>query len=202
MLQIEVDDDLRLRLFQETDVEALTALALANRDTPWFDWWNSLEGNRGVVRGSLERYRQNSGFWLGVWHRSELAGAVGLDGLSAWNRSASIGYWLGREFQGRGLMTRSCRALLRHCFLKLHLNRLEIRCATQNRPSCAVAARLGFTREGTVRRAQRFDPRVHRRDDFSPTELSERAPGTGEWFFDHALYGLLRCEWDPQAGMA
>ena len=202
MVRLDVDDDLRLQLFQESDVEALTALAVANRDTPWFDWWNTAEGNRTLIRSSLEKHRQNTGFWLGIWCDAELTGAIGLDHLSAWNRCASIGYWLGREYQGRGLMTRSCRALLRYGFLKLHLNRLEIRCGTRNRRSCAVAERLGFTREGLVRRAQRFDPRVHRRDDFQPGDLGERAPGTNEWFFDHALYGLLRTEWDPQTGTA
>ena len=90
-------------------------------------------------------------------------------------RSASrgeLGYWVGRDFEGRGLVTRACRALIDHGF-GLGLHRLFIRAGVENARSRAVAERLGFTFEG-----------VHRGE----------GRGTGG-FYDLAVYGLLEDDW-------
>jgi ribosomal-protein-serine acetyltransferase len=70
------------------------------------------------------------------------------------HRRAEIGYWLGREFQGHGMVTDACRAVTRHALVELGLNRVEIRCATGNAKSKAIPLRLGFTLEGVLRQAE------------------------------------------------
>ena len=85
----------------------------------------------------------------------------------------SLGYWIGEAYQGRGLVTASCRALITHAFDEARLNRVEIRCAVENRKSRAIPARLGFRQEGLLRDA--------------------------EWlydhFVDHVVYATLVKEW-------
>jgi ribosomal-protein-serine acetyltransferase len=44
--------------------------------------------------------------------------------------------------------------MLDHLIKELGLHRVEIRCGTGNTRSCAVPARLGFTREGVAREAE------------------------------------------------
>ena len=83
-----------------------------------------------------------------------------------------MGYWLDKEAQGTGLMTRSCSALLEHAFAELDLNRVEIRCAVDNARSRAIPERLGFRLEGQLRQAEWLYDR----------------------FVDHAVYGLLARE--------
>jgi ribosomal-protein-serine acetyltransferase len=84
-----------------------------------------------------------------------------------------LGYWLGEEYQGKGLVTAACRALVEHAFGELGLNRVVISCATENEKSCAIPERLGFRREGIERQA--------------------------EWlydhFVDHVTYSALASEW-------
>ena len=82
-----------------------------------------------------------------------LLGSAGLR-LSRDRLSADLGYWLGREFQGRGIVTDACRAVTRHALIELELNRVEIRCDTNNTRSKAIPLRLGFTLEGVLRRAE------------------------------------------------
>lgn len=102
----------------------------------------------------------------------ELCGSIRVKDISHHDRKATIGYFLGYQFAGQGFMTASVRVILDYCFNTLELNRIELRCASANAPSMAVAARLGFTREGTLRQ--------------------------DEWlngaFVDHHVYGLLRDE--------
>ncbi len=191
MLAIQVDPQLEVRLLQQEDTEALVALVAANRGLRWLDWWATREGNEAAIRDSLLRFEAGQGFWAGIWTAGELAGVVGLSEIHAWNRSAKLHCWLGAAFQGRGIMTRACQGLLRYAFTSLGLNRIQLHCATANRRSRALAERVGFHREGTLRRAERFNPAVHAREDFRPDEIAEVRPGSGEYFFDHAVYGLV-----------
>jgi ribosomal-protein-serine acetyltransferase len=62
-----------------------------------------------------------------------------------------MGYSLGAEHQGRGIVTACMRVLIHYTFDELKLNRVELRCAAENLKSRAVAERLGFTREGELR---------------------------------------------------
>lgn len=45
------------------------------------------------------------------------------------------GYWLGKEYEGRGLITKSIKVLINHAFDKYKLNKIEIGAATENRRS-------------------------------------------------------------------
>ena len=101
---------------------------------------------------------------------------VGLHAIDWANRNTSLGYWVGETHQGRGLVTRSCAALLERLFGELGLNCVEIGCAVGNTRSAAIPERLGFTREAVLRQR--------------------------EWlydhFVDHVVYSLLASEWRQQ----
>jgi ribosomal-protein-serine acetyltransferase len=56
-------------------------------------------------------------------------------------------------------VTAAVRALVDHGFGELGLHRVEIGAAPDSTGSCAVAQRLGFTREGTRREAERHHDR-------------------------------------------
>ena len=80
-----------------------------------------------------------------------LAGVIVLGWIQAAHRSASVSYWLGEEFTGRGLATSALSLLSGFAFETLGLNRLEISASVQNFASIAVARRAGFAEEGVCR---------------------------------------------------
>ncbi len=67
-------------------------------------------------------------------------------------QNAYLGYLLGKEFTGKGLMTESVRLILRFAFLDLRLHRIEANVQPGNQPSIAVLQRNGFSKEGFSRR--------------------------------------------------
>ena len=81
----------------------------------------------------------------------QLAGVFVLGWIQAAHRSASVSYWLGEEFTGRGLATSALVLISRFAFETLGLNRLEISASVQNPASIAVARRAGFAEEGACR---------------------------------------------------
>ena len=81
----------------------------------------------------------------------QLVGVIILGWIQAAHRSASVSYWLGEPFTGRGFATDALRTLSRFAFDTLYLNRLEISASVNNPASIAVATRAGFAQEGTCR---------------------------------------------------
>jgi ribosomal-protein-serine acetyltransferase len=96
----------------------------------------------------------NFGFQCGIWFHDVLAGIIGFHNIDWMNRNVEIGYWLGEEFQGRGIMTKACRTLTNYAFYEYRLNRVQIRCAPENKRSNAIIERLGFIKEGNIRQAE------------------------------------------------
>jgi ribosomal-protein-serine acetyltransferase len=169
---------IEIRVFEDTHAEELFRLINANRTSlsqwlPWLDWSNLLTDTETHIRNSLERYQDRHGFAAGIWIGGTLGGSIGLHAIDTRHRSCCIGFWLVENFRGGGIMTRACREVVDQAFDYYHLHRVEIRCATGNFKSSAVAQRLGFFHEGVLREA--------------------------EWLYDHFVdlnvYGMLEHDW-------
>lgn len=154
MFHVRVDDDLDLRLLTEADTQPLFTLIEANREylRQWLSWVDDTRtpgSTRRFIEAGLTMHANNSGLQAGVWFRGQLAGVVSLNHIDHMNKQTEIGYWLGRDFQGQGIMTRACAALTGYVFEELAMQHVEIRCAVDNQKSRAIPERLGYEIEGT-----------------------------------------------------
>lgn len=82
-----------------------------------------------------------------------LVGGIGLHAISAEEADATIGYWLGLPYRGKGYATEAVCHLSDLAFGPLGLHRLEASVFPFNRASMAVLRRAGFHREGVARDA-------------------------------------------------
>lgn len=173
-----LDAETELRLLEERHAVDLYALTDQNREhlrqwLPWVDATSSVDATRRFIQNGLKQYAAHRGFQAGIWYQGQLAGVVGYHKIDWHNRKTSIGYWLSASFQGKGIMTKACRALIDHAFHELMLNRIEIRCAAKNQKSRGIPERLGFSQEGISRQA--------------------------EWLYnhyvDHVIYAILANDW-------
>jgi ribosomal-protein-alanine N-acetyltransferase len=85
------------------------------------------------------------------------------------SQSASLGYWMGEPYAGKGYMTRAVRAACAYVFDKQGLHRVEASCLPTNEPSRRLLERVGFRKEGYARSYLNIN---------------------GEWR-DHLLFALL-----------
>ncbi len=179
MFSFEIDDQIGLRLHETWHAEALFELTEQNREhlKPWFVWveeTQELADTRDFIRRARTAYAERRAVPTSIWVDGQLAGAMGFNGLDRGPGRAEIGYWLGKDYEGRGIVTRCCRKLISYGFEKMGLRRVVLRCATENKRSKAVAERLGFTHEGTLRDANKID---------------------GRWL-DLMVYSMLKSEWN------
>ena len=163
MFRASLRSGLDLGLLEERHAATVFALIDANREylrewMPWVDATAAEDDTLAFIRASLEQFAANNGFAAGIWtgagNSRAFAGVIGTHKINWLNRKVEIGYWVGQEFQGRGIVTAACRAVVTHLLIEMDLNRVEIHCATGNAKSCAIAKRLGFTLEGTLREAE------------------------------------------------
>lgn len=158
MLSHKIDQNTELKLLERHHAEAVFRLVDANRDhlRPWMFWVDdtkTVSDSETFIQKALEGFARGTEIHLGIWVDGEMAGIVGAHTIDPIKSYAEIGYWLGKGFQGRGIMTRAVRALIDDLLGERGLNRVEIRCAASNRRSQAVAERLGFRREGRLKKA-------------------------------------------------
>jgi RimJ/RimL family protein N-acetyltransferase len=74
--------------------------------------------------------------------------------------SAEIGYFLGAEFWGRGIMSETLAAVTAYAFENHPLERVYAVPFAHNTASCRVLEKAGFTREALMRRAVIKDGQV------------------------------------------
>jgi ribosomal-protein-serine acetyltransferase len=176
---LPIEPDIILRPFEYRHAEQLEGFFGENRghlaaELAWLAEPFSRDDVVAYIRAGLERSAAGNGFRAGIWWRDQLAGCLSLHSIDWNDRKASLGYWLGAAFQGHGIITRSCRAVIIHAFGDLLLDRLEIQCAADNDRSRQLALRLGFRQEGVLRQSWRRQGQL----------------------VDQVVYGLLRSEWD------
>ena len=60
----------------------------------------------------------------------------------------SLGYWLDRDYAGRGIMPRAVAMVIDHCFFTAGLHRIEIAIRPENTNSLRVVEKLGLHEVG------------------------------------------------------
>jgi ribosomal-protein-serine acetyltransferase len=81
-------------------------------------------------------------------------GRIGIHHLNMPNKVGTIGYWLSKDAQGKGIMLKSCIAIINFGFENLGLHRIEIKAAISNLKSQAIPVKLNFVKEGILRQAE------------------------------------------------
>jgi ribosomal-protein-serine acetyltransferase len=156
---IDAGEDVLLHPVSIADTAELYRLVDRNRLhlRKWLPW-AGLTYNYGDLQRHLEeRELENTALQALTLHirvSGVLCGSVGLHRIDPRHHNSSIGYWIDADHQGRGIMTRACRALIGESFRGYGLHRIEIRCGTGNERSAAIPRRLGFTEEGLLREAE------------------------------------------------
>lgn len=156
---LRVDDEIDLRSVKLGDAEELFRLVDVNRSylrrwLPWLDASRSADDIRNFIRESQRRAEEGRGLVVLIRHGDRLCGVAGFNWIDPAERSCEIGYWLGEEWQGRGIVTRSVRALIDYAFAVRRLDRVAIPVALENHKSRAIPERLGFEQEGVRRQAE------------------------------------------------
>jgi ribosomal-protein-serine acetyltransferase len=182
MFKLDIDDTLSLALVQPSF--AAEYLAIVSRDRAYLAEWlawpehgKNQEFFARFIEQSLHDYALGKSMTCGIIFQGQLVGNISFNTINHSLKKVEIGYWLAQPQQGKGIVTKAVAKMIEIAFTQLDMEKVQISAAEKNSPSCRVCARLGFTLEGVITRAENLNGRV----------------------VDHAIYGLARELWSQQS---
>ena len=176
-----------LRPPRSRDYEAWRLLRKKSREflKPFEPRWTEADLNRQAFGARLWRgrteARKGTDFSFLIFEKTA-RGEVLVGGLTISNirrraaQYANLGYWMGEEFAGRGLMSEAVGVMLPFFFDTLALHRLQAAFLPHNMASRRVLEKNGFKEEGFAENYLQID---------------------GKWA-DHVLFALTREQWDAR----
>lgn len=179
---IKIDDQLLLRPYETDDFRQLFDAINNSRQHlgSWLHWVASTtrqEHSLEFIQQAQHQLYTQEALALGIFYDGNIIGGVGMHDWTHPTKRAQIGYWLVKEYEGKGIITRSLQAFIDYLFSVTGLNKIEIHYVAANKRSGKVAERLGFRLEGVIRQ-------------------STLRNGVPE---DTIVAGLLRSEWKTPA---
>lgn len=146
-----------MRPFEPADIAPVFALAGAREiaDNTYVPHPYSKEAAQEFVDRVQEQWSADEAYVFAITD-SAAADFVGCMGIhpEATHNSATVGYWIGKPYWGRGFATAALRLLIRFGFERLQLNRIEAGHLKHNAASGRVMQKAGMRCEGTRRGSQ------------------------------------------------
>ena len=175
MKEWTVRENVKLRLVKPDDAKSLydqiekTRSQLA-KYMPWGESTQSIEDEREFLEYCQVRMESQKLWNASILIDGKAVGMIDLHNIDFDNQHAEVGYWLGNEYQGNGVMTDCLKKLLDIGFDELNLHKIKLLAEVVNVASNAVAKKVGFKLEGTLKDEIFSDGQFH----------------------DASLYGLIR----------
>lgn len=153
-MQLSVTDNIYIETPAISDAAGLYPLIAQDRENlakwlPWAATTQSVIDEAGFIRDCLQRIEDRQ-LWLGViWVDHHPAGMIDLHDFK--DSHAAIGYWLGKDYRGQGVLAQSLAALEKFGFGRYRLHKISILAEPDNAASRAVAERANYRQDGTLR---------------------------------------------------
>lgn len=162
-------EDLKLREVAAADVSSVFSIFSDPEVVRFYDLsvFDSPNQAAEMINRWRFRFEKREAVRWGITRavQGQVIGTVGLHVQSDWK--AGLGYDLGRPHWRQGIMTQALRAVLSFAFQEIELERLEALVMPGNQASSGLLAKLGFRREGLLRRYAYFKGTHHDLECFS-----------------------------------
>ena len=165
MLQLVVDDEIKLLLVHEDFVPRYVKLVEKNYEylSQWLAWpplCKTHDDFKQFVKSSSDKYASGESMICSIEYHGEIVGNCGFNTIDHVLKKVEIGYWIGEEYQGNGIITRVCHFLKNYAFTDLKMQKIQISVAENNTTSRAVCERLNMKFEGIITNSEKVGDNI------------------------------------------
>ena len=153
---VRVDKNITLRIRTKCEAVILFGLIKENKKhlSKFLNWVNKTKDVtyiKDFISKKLKEFKNGEGCDMGIYFDGIMIGSGGYHKIDKRNNKAEIGYWISKEYEGRGIVTKVIKKILEIGKKKYKLHRIEIRMDVENKKSQAIPKRLGFHYDGTIK---------------------------------------------------
>ena len=155
---IKVDDAISLELVDEKHTEIIFTLIQSNKHLlrDWLPWVDDADMKfvKQFVSNSKRQYKAKTDHPFVILYNNVVVGRIGIYTIHPKTKTGSIGYWIDEKYKGKGIITKACVAILNYAFNVVQLNKIEIKCGTENYKSQGIPERLNFKKDGVIEKGE------------------------------------------------
>lgn len=123
----------------------------------WLDFIKNINDEENFIKSQNKEFINN----FVIKYKNKIIGVIDLhdkevftgsknnknveDKLNKIKDELDIGYWIDPEFEGKGIVTKSCKNVIKYAFDELNLNKIFLHCDVENIKSENIAKRLNFS---------------------------------------------------------
>ena len=146
-----------LRKITLQDSESLYKYASNKNVTKYMTWsaHKDINETKGLVTKWTQQYEENTFYhWaIALKETNEVIGLIGIAILTDNTLRAELGYWIGEEFWGQGIMTEALNKIIQFLFEKVNLNVICANHVPENPASGKVMQKANMLYEGTIKKS-------------------------------------------------
>jgi ribosomal-protein-serine acetyltransferase len=178
MVELKVDSEIVLKEIELSDAEDIFKIIDSDRENLriWLSFVDStkeIEDTKDFIRSILFLPGDIRDFVAVIIYNGQKIGLIGFKLTDFVNKKTEIGYWISKEFENKGIVTKSVVKMIDYAFNNLELNRIQIKCGIGNEKSSKIPKKLNFKFEGIERSAELLNGK----------------------FIDAEVYSILKDEW-------
>ncbi len=177
-MEINVKYEISLSYINVNDAEIIFNLVNENREylrewLPWLDNTMSIKDTIKFINSCIIGYKNKDNLTFSIKYKNNIIGIISYNKIDYSSKEASIGYWISSKFEGKSIVSNSCRVLINYGFNELNLESIIISCALNNYKSQIIPKKLNFKEKIIVKNK--------------------------EWlydkFVDHIIFSINKNEW-------
>jgi [ribosomal protein S5]-alanine N-acetyltransferase len=145
-----------LRHIKKEDAESIVSEVsdkTIHRNTLSMPYPYTLKDAKDWIGRNLKRYKDRDvkDYVLAIEIDGKFAGAVGIHKI-VFGHKASLGYWLGRKYWGKGYMSEAVKLIMGVAFKRFKIKRLYACVFPWNKASMRVVEKCGMKFEGVLKK--------------------------------------------------
>lgn len=126
----QIDDEVALALLQPSFAQAYFSIVSRERDylAEWLAWPLCADGEAffsAFIESSLTKYAEGKSMTCAMLYKGEVVGNVSFNVISPALKKVIVGYWLSKDFQGKGIASRCVTALVDIAFNQLEMTKVR-----------------------------------------------------------------------------
>lgn len=174
--------DVSLRRLSRFDFAALNRMLHEERE--WLQPWEATTPGlrraldvKWLIKSLIAQTKEGSGLALVIEYQGSVVGQLNVANILHGSvSSGTIGYWISKEFAGKGITPIAVALTIDYLFSEVGLHRVEIDIRPENQASLRVVEKLGLRHEGTKLRFIHIDGAWRDHHVFAITQ--EEIPGS------------------------